>query len=120
MVWSERIRMKSKLKWLALGGLVLSFASILVHLFLAKSSASFVQYGVVTAFTEDLNLIDNPSRKGPGYRRLWGKVNVLEPLQPYANPRSRPYPGNVSELPLLELQLYLMVVSSALIRNETC
>ncbi|PIN22026.1 hypothetical protein CDL12_05271 [Handroanthus impetiginosus] len=92
MAWSERIRMKSKLKWLALGGLVLSFASILVHLFLAKSSASFVQYGVVTAFTEDLNLIDNPSRKGPGYRRLWGKVNVLEPLQPYANPRSRPYP----------------------------
>ncbi|KAK6132247.1 hypothetical protein DH2020_034007 [Rehmannia glutinosa] len=83
--------MKSKIKWAALGGLVLSFASIMVHLFLAKSSASLVQYGAVTAFTEDLNHIGNPSSKGAGYRRLWGKVNTLEPLQPYANPRSIPY-----------------------------
>ncbi|KAL7155828.1 hypothetical protein ABFS83_03G101800 [Erythranthe nasuta] len=91
MVWFERIRMKSKIKWAALGGLVLSFASIMVHLFLAKSSASLVQYGAITAFTEDLNHIDNSGRKGAGYRRLWGKVNALEPLQPYANPRSVPY-----------------------------
>lgn len=63
MAWFERIRMKSKIKWAALGGLVLSFASILVHLFLAKSSASLVQYSAVTAFTEDLNHIDSPSRK---------------------------------------------------------
>ncbi|KAK6114932.1 hypothetical protein DH2020_007201 [Rehmannia glutinosa] len=63
MAWFERIRMKSKIKWAALGGLVLSFASIMVHLFLAKSSATLVQYGAVTAFTEDLNHIGNPSSK---------------------------------------------------------
>ncbi|CAA0809973.1 O-fucosyltransferase family protein [Striga hermonthica] len=84
--------MKSKLKWAALGGLVLSFASIMVHLFLAKSSTRYAQYGVATAFTEDLNPVENPGKKGVGYRRLWGKVNSLEPLQPYANPRSVPYP----------------------------
>lgn len=33
--------------------------------------------------------------KGAGYRRLWGKVKVLEPLEPYANPRTIPYPGNL-------------------------
>ncbi|KAL3638858.1 Protein EMBRYO SAC DEVELOPMENT ARREST 30 [Castilleja foliolosa] len=91
MAWSERIRMKSKLKWTALGGLVLSFASIMVHLFLAKSSASFVQYSALTAFTDDMNPVESPGRKGAGYRRLWGKVKTLEPLQPYANPRSLPY-----------------------------
>ncbi|KAL0326127.1 UNVERIFIED_CONTAM: protein EMBRYO SAC DEVELOPMENT ARREST 30 [Sesamum radiatum] len=90
MAWFE-IRMKSKIKWAALGGLVLSFASILVHLFLAKSSANLVQYGAATAFTEDLHYIGNPSRKGIAYRRLWGKVSALEPLQPYANPRSVSY-----------------------------
>ncbi|KAK4481320.1 hypothetical protein RD792_012205 [Penstemon davidsonii] len=84
--------MKSRIKWVALGGLVLSFVSILVHLFLAKSSASLVQYGAVSAFTDDLNYIDNAGRKGPGYRRLWGKVKPLEPLQPYATPRTTPYP----------------------------
>ncbi|KAH6800027.1 O-fucosyltransferase family protein [Perilla frutescens var. hirtella] len=91
MAWSERIKMKSKIKWAALGGLVLSFTSILVHLFLAKSSASLVLYSAVTAFTEDLNHFDGPITKGAGYRRLWGKVNALEPFVPYANPRSTPY-----------------------------
>ncbi|XP_051139454.1 protein EMBRYO SAC DEVELOPMENT ARREST 30 [Andrographis paniculata] len=92
MAWSERIRMKSKIKWAALGGLVLSFASIAVHMFLAKSSAGLVQYMAVTAFSDDLNIIDRFSGKGAGYRRLWAKVDTLEPLQPYANPRSTPYP----------------------------
>ncbi|KAL3641219.1 Protein EMBRYO SAC DEVELOPMENT ARREST 30 [Castilleja foliolosa] len=92
MPWSERIRMKSKLKWAALGGLVLSFASIMVHLFLAKSSARFAQYSSITAFTDDMNPIENiPGRKGAGYRRLWGNVKTLEPLQPYANSRNVPY-----------------------------
>ncbi|KAL6525040.1 Protein EMBRYO SAC DEVELOPMENT ARREST 30 [Orobanche minor] len=91
MVWSERIRMKSKIKWAALGGVVLSLASIMVHMFLAKSSARFVQYSAVTAFTEDLNPIESSGRKGALYRRLWGKVSTFEPLQPYANPRSVPY-----------------------------
>ncbi|KAL0360280.1 UNVERIFIED_CONTAM: protein EMBRYO SAC DEVELOPMENT ARREST 30, partial [Sesamum radiatum] len=78
--------MKSKIKWAALGGLVLSFTSILVHLFLAKSSASLVQYGAATAFTEDLHYIGNPSRK-----EVVGKGECIEPLQPYANPRSVSY-----------------------------
>ncbi|XP_042051072.1 protein EMBRYO SAC DEVELOPMENT ARREST 30-like [Salvia splendens] len=91
MAWSERIKMKSKIKWAALVGLVLSFTSILVHLFLAKSSASLVMYSAVTAFTEDLTHFDGPIRKGVGYRRLWGRANALEHLQPYANPRSTPY-----------------------------
>ncbi|XP_042055635.1 protein EMBRYO SAC DEVELOPMENT ARREST 30-like [Salvia splendens] len=91
MAWSERIKMKSKIKWVALAGLVLSFTSILVHLFLAKSSAGLVMYSGVTAFTEDLTHFDGPIRKGAGYRRLWGRVNALDHLQPYANPRSTPY-----------------------------
>lgn len=48
---------KSKVKWAALGGLVLSFLSLLAHLLLAKySNADLVQYSAMTAFNEDLNL----------------------------------------------------------------
>ena len=48
---------KSKIKWAALGGLVLSFLSLLVHLLLAKySSADLVQYSAFKGFIEDLNL----------------------------------------------------------------
>ncbi|XP_073063695.1 protein EMBRYO SAC DEVELOPMENT ARREST 30-like isoform X7 [Primulina eburnea] len=84
--------MKSKIKWAALGGLVLSFMSLLAHLFLAKSSASMLQYSSIAAFTEDLNYPEKPGRKGAGYRKLWGKVKAMEALQPYANTRSMPYP----------------------------
>ncbi|KAL2550289.1 O-fucosyltransferase family protein [Forsythia ovata] len=80
--------MKSKIKWAALGGLVLSFMSLLVHLFLAKSSAGFVQYSAITAFSEDLQYANGAGGKGAGSRKLWGKVKALEPLQPHANPRS--------------------------------
>ncbi|CAN4099652.1 unnamed protein product [Withania somnifera] len=87
--------MKSKLKWAALGGLVLSFVSLLVHLFLAKSSADLVQYTAITLFTDDLtpNL---STRKGPWYRKLWGNVKSLEPLHPFPNPRST-YPVSVEQ-----------------------
>lgn len=47
---------KSKIKWVALGGLVLSFLSLLVHMFLANTSADLVQYHVMTGFVEDLNI----------------------------------------------------------------
>lgn len=47
---------KSKIKWVALGGLVLSFLSLLVHMFLANTSAELVQYHVMTGFLEDLNV----------------------------------------------------------------
>lgn len=80
--------MKSKIKWAALGGLVLSFVSLLVHLFLAKSSADLVQYTAITAvFTEDLTPT-LPTTKGPWFRKLWGNIKSLEPLHPYPNPRS--------------------------------
>lgn len=46
---------KSKIKWVALGGLVLSILSLLVHLFLANTSAELVHYHVITGFVEDLN-----------------------------------------------------------------
>lgn len=71
---------------------MLSFMSLLVHLFLAKSSVNLVQYSTIAAFTEDFNYPTTPSRKGAEYRKLWGKVKSLEPLQPFAIPRST-YPA---------------------------
>lgn len=41
---------------MALGGLVLSFLSLLVHMFLANTSVELVQYSVMTRFIEDLNI----------------------------------------------------------------
>ncbi|KAJ0667036.1 putative GDP-fucose protein O-fucosyltransferase [Helianthus annuus] len=82
--------MISKIKWLLLGGLVLSFLSLLVHMFLANTSVELVQYSVMTRFIEDLN-IEAAGKQAVRSRRLWGKVKPLEVLQPYANPRSK-YP----------------------------
>ncbi|CAH9099980.1 unnamed protein product [Cuscuta epithymum] len=79
--------MKSKIKWAALGGLVLSSVSLLVHLFLAKSSANLVQYTAFAIFTDDLTP-HLPIKKDAAYRRLWGNVKSLEPLQHFADPRS--------------------------------
>ncbi|XP_052196528.1 protein EMBRYO SAC DEVELOPMENT ARREST 30-like isoform X2 [Diospyros lotus] len=87
---------KSKIKWAALGGLVLSFLSLLVHLLLAKySSADLVQYSAAAGFTEDLN-INVDGRQGTSNRKVWRNVISLESLQPYATPRS-PYPAAPSE-----------------------
>ncbi|XP_073063690.1 protein EMBRYO SAC DEVELOPMENT ARREST 30-like isoform X3 [Primulina eburnea] len=104
--------MKSKIKWAALGGLVLSFMSLLAHLFLAKSSASMLQYSSIAAFTEDLNYPEKPGRKGAGYRKLWGKVKAMEALQPYANTRSMPYPCNFPYMFLLGIATSLTVFQS--------
>ncbi|XP_015077078.1 protein EMBRYO SAC DEVELOPMENT ARREST 30 [Solanum pennellii] len=87
--------MKSKIKWAALGGLVLSFASLIVHLFLAKSSADLVQYTAITVFTEDLTPT-LATRKSSAFRKLWRNVKSLEPLHPYPNPRST-YPVAVEQ-----------------------
>ncbi|XP_023755286.1 protein EMBRYO SAC DEVELOPMENT ARREST 30 isoform X1 [Lactuca sativa] len=81
---------KSKIKWVALGGLVLSFLSLLVHMFLANTSAELVQYHVMTGFLEDLN-VNVMGKQGGASRKLWKKVKPLEALQPYANPRKK-YP----------------------------
>ncbi|KAA8547642.1 hypothetical protein F0562_004071 [Nyssa sinensis] len=79
---------RSKIKWAALGGLVLSFVSLLVHLLLAKySNADLVHYSALTSFSEDLNL-NVGGKQGFGSRELWKNVKSLESLKPYANPRS--------------------------------
>lgn len=78
--------MKSKIKWAAVAGFLLSFVSLLVHLFLAKSSANFVQYRGKSPFVDDLY------KKGPGHWRLWGEIKALKAFHPYAKPRTA-YPA---------------------------
>ncbi|XP_050370407.1 protein EMBRYO SAC DEVELOPMENT ARREST 30 [Argentina anserina] len=82
---------KSKIKWVALFVLLLSFASLLRHLSIAKySSLDLVHYSALTAFHNDfdsaLGTLRTPSRK------LWAAVKPLQSLQPYANPRTN-YPA---------------------------
>ncbi|KAF7146915.1 hypothetical protein RHSIM_Rhsim03G0126500 [Rhododendron simsii] len=71
---------KSKIKWVALGGLVLSFVSLLVHLLLAKySSADLVRYSAITGFTEDLNVnIEGRQRRPTLCKKLEGKHAEME------------------------------------------
>ncbi|GJV51242.1 embryo sac development arrest 30-like protein isoform X1, partial [Tanacetum coccineum] len=89
---------RSKIKWFALGGLVLSVLSLLVHMFLANTSVELVQHSVMTRFIEDLNIdVGKPAVRS---KSLWKKVRSLEVLQPYANPRSK-YPGNKDALYLV-------------------
>jgi hypothetical protein len=83
---------KSKIKWAALGGLVLSFVSLLAHLLLAKySSADLIQFSAFTAFNDDIT-VGVSGGQAPISRKLWKKLKSLESLQPYATPRSR-YPA---------------------------
>lgn len=118
---------RSKIKWFALGGLVLSFLSLLVHMFLAKTSVELVQYSVMTQFIEDLDIgvvgkqvkpantcIHTVNEnyvictlmiffwllQGVRSKKLWKKVLPLEALQPYANPRTK-YPSNIYTLHLV-------------------
>lgn len=79
---------KSKIKWAALGGLVLSFVSLILHLFWATLSSDLVQYYAIDSFTEDLNYLTEAGPTGAWRKNLWGRVKELEILQPYAAPRS--------------------------------
>ncbi|CDP11928.1 unnamed protein product [Coffea canephora] len=89
--------MKSKIKWAALGGLVLSFVSLLVHLFLAKSSANIVHYAGIPFMTKSWSqFIPAEDVKVPVNKKLWGKVKALEGLHPYAKPRSA-YPVPITQ-----------------------
>ncbi|XP_010247139.1 PREDICTED: uncharacterized protein At1g04910 [Nelumbo nucifera] len=82
---------KSKIKWAALVGLILSLLSLLVHLLLANySTADLIQYTAISSLGEDFT--PKFGRQSLRYRNLWGIVKPLESLQPYANPRSR-YPA---------------------------
>lgn len=51
-----KMMFKSKIKWAALGVLVLSFVSLLVHLFLANSTSKLGYYSAVASFNEDINI----------------------------------------------------------------
>ncbi|KAM6554279.1 hypothetical protein CsatB_015041 [Cannabis sativa] len=79
---------KSKIKWIALFVLVLSFVSLIRHLSIARSSSvDLVQYSALAGFRDDFASILGRQQK---YRnkKLWGVVKPLKSLQPYANPRS--------------------------------
>ncbi|KAL2942863.1 Protein EMBRYO SAC DEVELOPMENT ARREST 30, partial [Bienertia sinuspersici] len=76
---------RSKIKWAALGGLILSIVSLGVHLILAKySTVDLVHYSAGTIFSDDLG-VNFPVL---GYKKLWKNVKFLESLQPYSNPRA--------------------------------
>ncbi|GAA0143287.1 hypothetical protein LIER_04008 [Lithospermum erythrorhizon] len=79
---------KSKIKWAALVGLVLSFSSLIIHLMLTKSNTDLMQFHAIDSFNEDFNYINSVPTKGAWRRKLWGRVKVLETLQPHAAPRS--------------------------------
>ncbi|XP_022930555.1 protein EMBRYO SAC DEVELOPMENT ARREST 30 [Cucurbita moschata] len=76
---------RSKIKWIALFVLVLSLASLLLHLSIAKSSSVSLVYN-----TQMASLLNSSIIGGQGYRskKLWGAVKPLASLQPYTNSRS--------------------------------
>ncbi|KAK9114849.1 hypothetical protein Syun_021646 [Stephania yunnanensis] len=82
--------LKSRLKWVALVGLLLSLLSLSAHLLLAVYTgrrASAYQTSI-TVFSwrpifGNARLFMTKSM----YRRLWGPVQLLESLHPHANPR---------------------------------
>ncbi|KAH7512848.1 hypothetical protein FEM48_Zijuj12G0133700 [Ziziphus jujuba var. spinosa] len=82
---------KSKIKWIALFVLVLSFASLITHLSIARSSTvDLVQYSAQAGFRDDFSTTSQSMRT----KRLWGPVKPLRSLQSYANPRnSYPVPN---------------------------
>ncbi|XP_062003088.1 protein EMBRYO SAC DEVELOPMENT ARREST 30 [Rosa rugosa] len=84
---------KSKIKWVALFVLLLSLASLLRHLSMAKyPTVDLVQYSALTAFHNDFDSLLGTQRQRIPNRKLWAAVKPLQSLQPYANPRSN-YPA---------------------------
>ncbi|KAL3526639.1 hypothetical protein ACH5RR_011295 [Cinchona calisaya] len=85
------VKIKSRMKWAGLVGLVLSTFSIFTHFLLARytdGGVSEYQSSSITIFSWR-PIFDNGdlSFNNPLHRRLWGPVRVLESLHPYANPR---------------------------------
>ncbi|KAJ0079921.1 hypothetical protein Patl1_22900 [Pistacia atlantica] len=82
---------KSKLKWVALFVLGMSMASLVVHLSITKfSGMGLVQYSPVAGFRQEFGSLIGI--QGRWNKKLWGPINSLESLQPYANPRTN-YPA---------------------------
>lgn len=92
-------KIKSRMKWAVLVGLVLSTFSILTHFFLARYT-----YGGITEYQSSITVFSwrsvyenaDFSTHHPRYKRLWGPVRLLESLLPYANPRGN-YAGPKQE-----------------------
>ncbi|KAK4787026.1 hypothetical protein SAY86_010859 [Trapa natans] len=84
---------RSKIKWFALFVLIMSVAFLLLHLSIAKSSVRLVQYSAMAGLQNEFaNLLGTRISRN---KRLWGRVKLLESLQPYANPRgSYPDPND--------------------------
>lgn len=84
--------LKSRMKWAALGGLVLSALSLFTHFLLAvysgKSLARYQEADPVLPWVHRFQTGAFPSLS-PIHRRLWGPIRPLESLLPHANPRGR-------------------------------
>ncbi|CAA6668106.1 unnamed protein product [Spirodela intermedia] len=74
----------SKIKLATFVGIILSVASLIVHLYLANSSSRELIY-----YRLPVDNLYGPRFK---FKALWGPVGSLESLQPYANPR-KVYPA---------------------------
>ncbi|KAK9272340.1 hypothetical protein L1049_002711 [Liquidambar formosana] len=81
---------KSKMKWVALFGLVLSALSLFTHFLLARfteeGTSEYQSSITIFSWRPIFENADLP-RTSPLYRRLWGPVRPLESLHPHANPR---------------------------------
>lgn len=79
---------KNKFKLFALVGIAFCVVSLLVHLLLANYSA-----GDIIQYRPTVDKIYQIGKKFR-YRKLWGSIQSLEALQPFANPRKLyPVPG---------------------------
>ncbi|KAI0527498.1 hypothetical protein KFK09_003101 [Dendrobium nobile] len=79
---------KNKFKLFALVGIAFCVVSLLVHLLLADYSA-----GDIIQYRPTADKIYQHGKKFR-YRKLWGSIQSLESLQPFANPRKAyPVPG---------------------------
>ncbi|XP_047167519.1 O-fucosyltransferase 27-like [Vigna umbellata] len=93
------LKMKSKMKWVGLFGLVLSAFSIFIHFLLAR----FTQMGAAD-FESSITIFSwrpifekpIPPTNSPSHRRLWGPVKRLESLYPDSNPQGN-YADPVSQ-----------------------
>ncbi|XP_057550253.1 protein EMBRYO SAC DEVELOPMENT ARREST 30-like isoform X2 [Amaranthus tricolor] len=80
--------LRSKIKWVALGGLILSILSLVVHLILAKySTQNLVSYSTFTIISDDIGVSVGGTQVF-GYKKLWENLKFLQSLQPYSNPRT--------------------------------
>nr|ABN09047.1 Hypothetical plant protein [Medicago truncatula] len=94
------IKMKSKIKWVGLVGIVLSAFSIFIHFLLARftqlSVSDYQSSITIFSWRPIFDKPDFPTNSG-SYRRLWGQVKRLESLYPDSNPRGYyPDPGSQS------------------------